>query len=70
MPEQHAGSENGVTIFLWQARSLLTDTYPTRQQSKIGRAPTPKTSRSVYYFDKEESPVIHPATVKKGTLLL
>jgi hypothetical protein len=54
MPDQHAGSENGVTIFLRQARLLLTDTYPTRQQPTIGRAPTPKNSRSVYYFDKEE----------------
>jgi hypothetical protein len=58
MPDQYVGSELGLAIFLEAGPLLLTDTLPTKQRPTIGRAPTSKNSGSVYYYDKEEQPVV------------
>jgi hypothetical protein len=63
MPDQHAGPELGLAIFLEAGPLLLTDAFPTKQGPTIGRAPTSKNSESVYYYDKEEQRSPWPVTL-------
>lgn len=66
MPDQHIGSAQGLAIFLRRPRPSLTDAPPIRQQPKIGRAPSPKNSRSVYNSQRKgwrsTKPVPHART--------